>query len=264
MSRDHLVRPLVLVVTIALAGAAGLAAETGQTPDESTVRAQTAVQQFTKTLEGARSLSVRVETEYDAVQESGLQVEFGARRRLLLRRPDRLYAEAVRRDGTRSELFFDGKTGVLSHAGQGVYSRAEMGPTVDAALDTLEDDLGVPLPGSGLLRSNLSEVLAEPLESASWLGIDDLDGTSCDHVGFSSETVDVQLWVTREEPPLLRRMVLTYVNDEGAPQFRADFRDWQLDVDAPDSLFVFTPVDGMEQVPFVSIGKASPSETRIR
>jgi hypothetical protein len=264
MSRNHLARALALVVSIGLQGGAGVAAETEETPDENVSRARTVVQRAARTLEAAQTVRVRLEMEYDVVQESGMHLEFGGTRSLVLRRPDRLRIEGARRDGTRSEFYFDGKTGTLSHPGHRVYSRAEMGPTTDAALDTLEDELGVPVPGADLLRSDLAKFLDERIGGALWAGVDSLDGVSCDHVALEGESVDAQLWVSREEPALIHRMVLTFVNEEGTPQFRASYRDWDLGADAPDELFVFKPTDGMEQVPFVSIGGASSDDTRSR
>jgi hypothetical protein len=264
MSRNHVARALALVVSIVLQGGTGIAAETEEPPDENVARARTVVQRAARALESAQTMRVRLEMEYDVVQKSGVHLEFGGTRRLVLRRPDRLRVEGARRDGTRSEFYFDGRTGTLSHPAHHVYSRAEMGPTIDAALDTLEDELGVPMPAGDLLRSDLAKFLEDRTEAGLWVGVDSLDDVSCDHVALEGETVDAQLWVSREEPALIRRMVLTYVNEAGSPQFRASFRDWQLNANAPDELFVFTPTDGMEQVPFVSLGGASSGETPSR
>ncbi len=128
----------------------------------------------------------------------------------------------------------------------------------------LEDELGVPMPSAGLLRSDLGEFLEEHIEDGFWVGAERLDGVLCDHISFPTATVDAQLWVSREEPAVIRRVVLTYMDEAGAPQFRGNFRDWQFGLDAPDHLFVFKPADGMEQVPFVAIGGKSASGTGSR
>jgi hypothetical protein len=264
MSRNRVARVLALVLSIGIQGGTGVAAETEETADENLSRARSVLKRAAQNLEAAQTVRVRLETEYDVVQESGVLLEFGGTRSVVVRRPDRLRIKGTRRDGTRSEFYFDGKTGILSHPGHRVYSRAEMGPTIDAALDTLEDELAVPIPTGDLLRTDLAKFLEERAETGLWVGVDRLDGVPCDHVAFEGEVVDAQLWVSREEPALIQRMVLTYVEEEGSPQFRASFRDWDLDTDAPDSLFVFTPTDGMEQVPFVSIGGASSGSGESR
>ena len=56
----------------------------------------------------AQRLGVAVDCTYDVVQDSGQKIEFGERRELTLRRPDRARADVTRRDGSRRGLVFDG------------------------------------------------------------------------------------------------------------------------------------------------------------
>jgi hypothetical protein len=69
----------------------------------------------------------------------------------------------------------------------------------------------------------------------------------------------MQLWVARGNQPLPRRLVLTYKKAEGQPQFWAQFSDWNLAPDVPDSLFVLTPPEGAAKIAF-----ASPKPERER
>jgi hypothetical protein len=46
--------------------------------------------------------------------------------------------------------------------------------------------------------------------------------------------------------------VITYKKAEGQPQFWAQFSDWNLSPDIPDSLFVFTPPEGAAKFAFAS------------
>jgi hypothetical protein len=45
-------------------------------------------------------------------------------------------------------------------------------------------------------------------------------------------------------------VVLTYKNAEGQPQFRAQFSDWNLAPEITESMFAFTPPQGVQKIDF--------------
>lgn len=255
-------RRTIWAVALVLAlGPGGAWAQSGDAPeaDESAARARAVLERATSTLESARSLRARARVSYDVVQESGQHLEFGATRYVSLRRPDRLRIDAERRDGEKTRFYFDGSRGTLQHPDHGIYSQMAMGPTVDAAFDALEREIGVPTPMADLLRSDLAAQLDAGVRDLLWVGTASLEGLRCEHIAFTIRDVDVQLWVRVGEPALIQRLVLTYVEEEGAPQFRADLLDWELGVELADALFHFEPPEGAEQVPFVAIGGPPPA-----
>ena len=77
-------------------------------------------------------------------------------------------------------------------------------------------------------------------------------GMRCDQVALRGDLVDVQLWITKGDKPVPQRIVFTYKEEDDEPQFWANFRDWNLSPDTPDSLFAFTPADGAARIAFVA------------
>src|SRR4051794_34458798 len=73
-------------------------------------------------LGSASAFSVTIDSAYDAVQDDGQKVEFGAVRRVLLSRPDFLRIETDNRDGTQRRVFFDGKILTLFSPDAKVYA----------------------------------------------------------------------------------------------------------------------------------------------
>ena len=60
---------------------------------------------------GAQSrFSFRADVSYDVMQDDGLLLEFGGRREIAVRRPDRVRFETTDRSGATKTLTFDGKT----------------------------------------------------------------------------------------------------------------------------------------------------------
>ena len=69
----------------------------------------------------------------------------------------------------------------------------------------------------------------------------------------------MQLWVATQDS-LPRRITITYEHEEGRPQFRARFAEWDLSPRVSDSTFVFDPPKGVEKIAFAVQGTAPPKE----
>jgi hypothetical protein len=199
----------------------------------------------------APRLSVTVDCSFDVVQASGQKIEFGELRAITLRRPDRVRIETTRRDGVRRGLIFDGKQITAFDLDQKVYATTPKPGTTDAAFDFIKDDLDMRLPLSELFSSNFPQKVSDMLGSARLVGEDTLNGVATDHVALRGDTADLQLWIARTGDPLPQRLVITYGLAEGQPQFAANFRDWNLAPDVPDSVFSFTPAEGAQEIPFL-------------
>jgi hypothetical protein len=202
-------------------------------------------------LGSAQRLSFTADVEFDVRQDSGQLLEFGARRRATLRRPDRARVEVERRDGNRGMLLFDGQQVVLFDEDERVYASAEHPGSIDAMLDFTLDQLETPVPLADMLYTSLPDLMRERMKSGYLVGEETVDGIACDHLAFRTDDIDAQLWVARGDQPLPRRIVLSYKNAEGQPQFRADFVEWSLEPETPDSLFEFKPPEGAERLPFL-------------
>jgi len=80
-------------------------------------------------------LSVTIDSAYDVVQGSGQKVQFGERRVVALRRPDRARVDVTRRDGSRRGVVFDGTQLAVFDLDTKVYATVAKPGTVDAAFD---------------------------------------------------------------------------------------------------------------------------------
>ena len=58
--------------------------------------------------------------------------------------------------------------------------------------------------------------------------------------------------------------MLTYKNEPGQPQFRADFSEWRLITEVVQEIFTFVPSKGAEKIPSLSLkqGVNSASEQK--
>jgi hypothetical protein len=66
--------------------------------------------------------------------------------------------------------------------------------------------------------------------------------------------VDFQVWIADGDKPLLQRIVLTYKEAVGQPQFWADFVNWDLAPRLDDATFSAQIPDGLQRVAFAAEG----------
>jgi hypothetical protein len=203
-------------------------------------------------LSQAKGFSVTVDTGFDAVQEFGQKIEFGETRKIVLSRPDRLRVEATKRDGSKSEMIFDGKEITVYFARENVYATDAKPGTVDQAVDYFTDDLDMRLPLAEMLSSKLAEELPNLVMEAAYVEKSFIAGVPCDHVAFRGEQADLQLWVAQGDKPLPQRMVITYTKIDGRPQFWAQFGNWNLAPEVNNSLFVFKAPAGATKIAFAT------------
>lgn len=209
----------------------------------------------------ATNLGVTVLSSYDAIQEDGEYIEFGDRRRVELQRPNRLRIDVERSDGDKGKLVFDGKALTVFKPTDNVYAAVEKAGTVDDVLVYVVKDMQVPVPLARLFTTTFPQQLEKMVREIAYVETDRLFDVPTDHLAVRGDEVDFQVWVSQGDTPLPRRIIITYKNDPGAPQFRALLNDWTMTAVAAES-FAFTPPAGAEKVPLiVPEGKRRPSAT---
>lgn len=219
------------------------------TSDEIDAEALQILKALSDHLSSLTHFSYRSESAYDTVQESGIKVEFGATHRLMVARPDRLRMDSERRDGEEHTIVFNGNQIVAYSHDDNVFATVEQPDEMDEAIDFTVRELRMKVPTASILKSSFYDKAMQDVEKAYYLGVATIVGEECDHLLFSNDYADFQLWVTRSGKPVLRRMLVNYREELGQPQFRAQFVDWDLEPD-PGRQFEFSPPEDAAQVRF--------------
>jgi len=188
------------------------------------------------------------ELSFDVLQANGQMLEFGARREVTLRRPDRLRVDSRNREGEERHLYFDGKTIAIDLPDENAYVMVEKPGTLDAAIDYLVEDLETPAPLHDFLKSNFYAGVESQVRSGYVIGTETLGDRSCEHASFRTDAVDVQVWIETGDRPLPCRLVITYKRAAGSPEFRAAFTDWDLSPRTWDRTFAYAPPEGAERL----------------
>jgi len=246
----------VVLILLSAAGwwANARAAETA-TPAAIDPEALALVQEMGRSLGGVPAFSFHAEITYDAVMHSGRKLQFAAALDAAVRRPDRLSLAYVGDLGGR-RLWYDGKRFTLLDIPAAVYAETDAPGGLSAMLQRMEAEHGVSPPLADLLTDDPSERLLQGVRSAFVVGPGDVGGETCQHLAFSSEGLDWQIWIASEGRPVPRKLVLTYRHQPGAPQYVAVLSDWKFPKTLPEERFQATLPDGAEAVDVVALDAA--------
>lgn len=205
---------------------------------------------MTRYLAGLNSFSFAVRDGYDVVQSTGQKIEFGESRRVTVSRPDRLRIEEVSSDGTRDLAIFDGRNISVLNADRGVFAQAPQAGNLDDAIAYYVRNLRMRMPLALLLTTRLPEALTGRVKVIDYVERTEILGRPAHHIAGRAENVDFQFWIEEGARPLPLRVVITYVNSPGQPQFWANFADWNTSPDPAKDTFEFAPPPGARQIAF--------------
>jgi len=165
-------------------------------------------------------------------------------------RPNRLRVEEIASDGARDLVLFDGRNMTVFNADAEVFARAPQPGDVDDALVYFLRDLRMRMPLALLLTTHLPSELAQRVKTVEYVESTDIYGVPTHHIAGRTDAVDFQFWITEGEHALPLRVVLSYRQSPGEPQFWANFSDWRISPTLAKGTFEFTPPKGARQIAF--------------
>ncbi|UCG73818.1 MAG: DUF2092 domain-containing protein [Chromatiales bacterium] len=194
--------------------------------------------------------SYHAESSYDVVQPSGMKVEFGGTRKVLVSRPNRLRMDGERRDGVRGVLLFDSENIWMFDPDENVYATADQPDDLGASIEFAVVELSMNAPLADLLVTDVYDRVTANLIGALDLGETVVSGVVCDHLLMRNDYTDFQMWITTGDQPVLKRIVITYKEEPGEPQYRAQFVEWNMAPEATAARLDFRPPADAEQIRF--------------
>lgn len=188
---------------------------------------------------------------YDEVHSNGQKIQYGGVCDVSVRRPNRLYAK-FDGDERRSRTFYDGKTVTIYNVVMNLYAVTKVPPKIDGAADLILEKFGFQVPIADFVYEDPYAVLIEKVQAASLLGIHVVDGTPCRHLAFRQENIDWQIWIADGPKPVPRKLVITYKNEIGSPQYAAVLSGWNFQPRLSDHAFTFHPPTDSSLIEFLS------------
>ena len=193
-----------------------------------------------------QSYAFHADVEYDEVYGESTRVRVSGRVDALVRRPDR-FKVFFDGDRGRKTYSYDGKRFVLADLRSRTWAEAPVTGPNDAAVETIVEKLGVPVPLSDFLVTTAAYSASE-LKAAYVVGESRVAGKRCHQLLVLLDDLDFQVWIEADGNPLIKKLVLTYSEAPGIPQFEATFTEWYPQTALSDYVFTFLPGDGDRKV----------------
>lgn len=195
----------------------------------------------------AQFFSVSAEIWQDIQLGSGQQVQAGRQVELQVRRPDRFHAEVHSPHRNRG-LYYDGKSITLLNRIQNFYGTISAPSAIDEALDVASEQFGITLPLEDIIVSDPYKSAMRKVVAGIALGPVSVLGVPCEHLAFSMGKVDWQIWIEQGARPVPRKIVITYKDEAGTPEYIAIFSNWDFQTKLPDFLFNCEPPAGTAKI----------------
>jgi hypothetical protein len=235
---------ILLIIVGALSSAGAVAPGVGAQADRM-------LREMSEYLRTAGEFTFHADISYDSVLTSGEKIQYGGASDIAVRRPNRLHVE-TRGDELQRRIFFDGRTITLYDVAVGVYAVTAVPAEIDKAVDHLFEKHGFSVPVADLVYADPYAILTENVQSGSLVGRHAVDGVPCYHLAFSQETIDWQIWIEDGPRPVPRKLVITYKNEPGSPQYAARLSGWNFQPRLSDHYFQFHAPAGASEIEFLS------------
>ena len=170
--------------------------------------------------------------------------------KVTVHRPNRMLVDLTGDDGS-GKLAFDGKTLTLFSVQDKKYASMSVpeGTTIDGMLKEAVGRYGVDFPLADFLSEAPNKAFLTGVTSGRVVNTVTIDGAPYDHLFFSQPPgIELELWLSKNEQSLPRRLIVTYRSLPGQPNFIAEFSDWNFNVHTSDPEFVFQPPADAVQV----------------
>jgi hypothetical protein len=161
---------------------------------------------------------IRVADTIDDTQPDGQKIQFAHVREFTIQRPDKLKVETTG-DVTCRTFWKDGKTLTVLDRDKNVFTQIPDPGTIDQAVDLLQETYNMSLPAADLLSGDLYQNMTAGCQAIDYVGIGYVGEEKCHHLAFTRDIIDWQLWIGMGDKPATRKMVITYKQLPGRPQY---------------------------------------------
>lgn len=209
-------------------------------------RALMLLKDMSATLASAQNLEFKVNGLVPFVAPSGQFISLFASSRVVMQRPDKLFIES-RGDLFPKDLYYNGKTVTAIEVQKRFYAQEAV------SARSIDEIIGKIHPGGDVLDLFSEMIVSDPYATLSnnvvtafLVGQSTIDGVEADHLAFTGEGIDWEIWISKEKKlPVL--LVVSYREGERQPTFTVKFTEWKLNVPVPAETFnAMIPKDAIQ------------------
>ncbi|MHC4106465.1 MAG: DUF2092 domain-containing protein [Planctomycetota bacterium] len=205
------------------------------------------------------AFSFRADVTEDSVLATGQKIQLGGRTEVTVQRPGRLHAH-FQGDERHTRSIIGGGLCTIHDVAANVYAVTEVPDNLGDAIDRIFQKYGFTVPIADLVYDDPFEVLMQNVDYGFLVGRHTVDGTLCHHLAFTQEVIDWQIWIEDGPRPVPRKLLITYKNEPGSPQYTARLSEWRFEPHLSKGYFEFDPPPGADRIEFLPIEETEVEE----
>jgi hypothetical protein len=239
---------VVTLVLVALAALVASPLATGQSSRQPIEpKADEILQRMSHSLASAKALRFRAHDMVDQMMDNGQKLQYSRTLDVATRRPGAVRV-SVNGDAEQVEYAYaEGKLTIVNER-ERCWTVQEVPRTTDEMFDFLAERYGITAPLADLLFTDPYQAMTGRVRVGQYLGLHLVGQTKCHHLAFRQEGIDWQIWIEDTDRAVPRKVVITYKELPGQPQFIALLDEWDLSADLPDATFNLAVPSGYKRV----------------
>jgi len=242
-------RPFLIAAALWIASASIVAAQEALPAPAIDPEAEVVLRQWSEHHRKVQSAVIRVADTIDDVESDGRKIQYAHTRELTIVRPNKLKMVTTG-DVTNRTLWKDGTSLTVLDTDANVYAQVADPGTIDQAVTLLQKDYGMGLPAADLLVADIEKTMIEGCDSIDYIGLGLVGEERCHHLAFTRGIVDWQVWIGAGDAPALRKMVITYKELPGEPQYTLQVLSVGDAGKIDDATFAAVIPEGAERIQF--------------
>lgn len=211
-------------------------ASRGANPPAIEPKADEVLRKMSDYLASKPQIGFTVHDMLDHVAPDGQRISLSKQSKVKVRRPNRIAADVVG-DVVNLAVGYDGKTFTLLSHETGEYAQVAVPDAIDKTLGVLAGDYGLVMASADLVLSDPYKAMTSNVRSGKHVGLHRVRGIPAHHLAFRQEMVDWQIWIADGDSPLPLKVVITYKEQPGDPQYIAFYDNWDMTAAYDDAAF---------------------------
>jgi hypothetical protein len=220
-------------------------------------RADKLLSETCKVLGSADAFSFHAEVLFDEVLRSAVKIQYAGEINFAVQRPDELAID-FRSDVGGKDLWYTKDKLTIFDPPHDMYATLAVPDSIDGMLDQVAATHNLRLPLANFAYSDPCLRLKKQIIFGSYIGVNDVNGVACDHLAFSSRTIDLQLWLDRSAKPVPRKVVINYRSEPGAPEYIAVLSAWKFPKHLVGARFTPQLPKNAKRIEFLQVKEPQP------
>ncbi len=198
--------------------------------------------------------SINADVYVDEILENGQKIQQTRSIEVSANPPALLKVKSSNINTTR-ELYYDGESfTVYMPQPNGFYATFKAPKTIGKLIRKAADDYDIDIPLSDLFLWGSKNDDRSEIEEATVIGVDQVEGISCNHFAFRQKDIDWQLCIQRGDTPLPLKLIITTKLEEAQPQYVAVLK-WDIAPVQTKQSYTFIPDVNDEKINFAKSNK---------